>query len=249
MTHDEASLDLPAYLLGVLEDGEASAIASHLTSCTVCQEERARLERTLGLLGSAVPQVEPPESLRGRLLDYVDATVPTSPLKMYRARKVSRLAQFGLVAASLLIIGLGIWALVLRSDLQQTRGQLNSANQQQAGQTELLADASRSIAMIADSATGAYGTLYMGSENNQALLVVDKLPPTPSGRLYQIWLVNGSSRVSAGLFTVNKLGSAQVMVKTTEPISNYQTLGITSEPAPSGSQTPSGPRVIGCTLP
>jgi anti-sigma-K factor RskA len=248
LTHEEASIDLPAYLLGVLETGEASAISTHLNSCTACQEERARLELTLGLLGTAVPQFETPASLRGRVLDHVDATLPTSPLKMYKPRKVSRLAQFGLVAASLLIVGLAIWALALRSDLQQTRGQLDSANQQLAGRGELLADASRTIPMIADSATGAYGTLYIGDENNEAFLVVEKLPPTPSGRLYQIWLANGSSRVSAGLFTVNELGSAQVMVKTTEPISNYQTLGITSEPAPSGSQTPSGPRIIGCTL-
>jgi anti-sigma-K factor RskA len=102
--------------------------------------------------------------------------------------------------------------------------------------------------MIADSATGGYGTLYIGEESDEALLVVEKLPPTPSGKLYQIWLANGTSRVSAGLFRVDQSGSAEVMVRTTAPISDYQTLGITSESAPNGSQTPTGSRIIGCSL-
>lgn len=251
LTHDEASVNLPAYLLGVLEPAEVTVMSAHVDSCVPCQEERIRLEETVGRIGTTVAQVEPPPSLRDLILNQLDAPATPAlepPLQLDTTRPRRRFVQLGLIAASLLIVGLAIWGLVLRHDLGQSRTQLASANRAQAGSSELLADASRTIPMIADSATGGYGTLYIGDESDEALLVVEKLPPTPSGKLYQIWLANGTSRVSAGLFSVDQAGSAEVMLRTTAPISSYQTLGITSESAPSGSQTPTGPRIIGCSL-
>ncbi len=66
--------------------------------------------------------------------------------------------------------------------------------------------------------------------------------------MYQIWLVNGSTRVTAGLFKVDSSGSATVMIAAPDALTSYQTLGITTEPGPTGSDTPTGERVIGCSL-
>src|SRR5690606_10667851 len=47
LSHDEVADDLPAYLLGALDDEGCEAVAAHLATCPVCQRERARLEATI----------------------------------------------------------------------------------------------------------------------------------------------------------------------------------------------------------
>ena len=74
------------------------------------------------------------------------------------------------------------------------------------------------------------------------------LPETPANQMYQIWLVNNSTRVTAGLFKVDTSGSAMVMIAAPDPLTSYQSLGITAEPGPTGSREPTGERIIGCAL-
>ncbi len=148
----------------------------------------------------------------------------------------------------MLVAGLLTWVILLRSDLNSTSDRLHQARQEQSASVSVLASMATAIPLVADSSPNAYGTLYIGTNKDQALLVVEKLTPTPANRMYQVWLVNQSTRVSAGLFTVDQSGSATVMIKAPSPLSAYQSLGITSEPSPSGSSWPTGPRVIGCSL-
>lgn len=253
LTHDEAVLDLPAFVIGALDPEEAEAVSAHVIRCAMCQEEQARLERTLGLIGTSAPPMEPPPDLRSRVMGQLgesheqsaesDEITPKPTLSIIR-----RLTSFGLAAAAVLLVGIFVWAMLLRHDLNQTQGNLDVAMQQKSADTELLARVSRMIPLVADSSPDSYGTLYIGSQSNQALLVVEDLPPTPASEMYQVWLVNGSTRITGGLFTVDHSGSATVMINAPEPLSTYQSLGITSEPAPTGSAAPTGPRVIGCSL-
>jgi anti-sigma-K factor RskA len=252
LTHEAAAADLPAYIIGALEPSEAEALSAHLEGCALCREEQARLEQTLGLIGTAVPSIDPPADLRARLLDQLDESdrhVVVPPIELAPAHGIfSRARAFGLAAAAVLLAGILIWSIVLLHNVRATRGDLNAANQHQSTNTEILADVSRTIPLVADGAPDAYGNLYIGSESNEAVLVVDDLPPTPANRTYQVWLVNGSSRVSAGLFSVDDEGSAMVTIRAPQPLSAYQSLGITSEPGPRGSLVPTGERVAGCPL-
>ncbi len=253
LTHDEAVLDLPAFVVGALDDDEAEAVSAHLDACALCQEEQTRLEQTIGLIGTSAPSIEPPLELRSRVLGLLDAPgaqpLPTTaPAPASPPSRISRLIPFGLAAAAVLVIGFVAWALVLRHDLNQTRVNLNQALQRQSVDTEILAKVSHVIPMVADSSPTAYGTMYVASQSNQALLVMDELPPTPAGKTYQVWLVNGTTRTTAGVFTVGQSGSATVMITAPNSLMSYQSLGITSEPGPTGSASPTGPRIIGCSL-
>ncbi len=270
LTHQEAVDDLPAFVLGALDGDEAEAISAHVATCTSCQIERDRLEQTLGLVGMTVEPVEAPAGLRGRILGQLGDAEPVeapaglrgrilgqlgdeepfeAPVTMIPQRSViRRLSQFGFAAAAVLLVGVLAWGILMQHDLNSTQDSLNSAEARQATNAELLANVVQTIPMVADSSPNAYGTLYIGSQTNRALLVVEQLPPTPSNKMYQVWLNSGSTRVSAGLFSVDSSGSAMVMIAAPQPLSTYQSLGITSEPAPKGSTTPTGSRVIGCSL-
>ncbi len=252
LTHQETVDDLPAFVLGALDGEEAEAISAHLATCASCQIERDRLEETLGLIGMTAEPLAAPTGLRGRILSQLDAAEPEpvpTPLELPpRTSLITRLSRYGLAAAAVLVVGALAWGILMQRDLNSTQDSLNLAQQRQGISAELLANVVQTIPMVADSSPNAYGTLYIGAQTNRALLVVEQLPPTPADKMYQVWLNSGSGRVSAGLFTVDHSGSAMVMIAAPEPLTSYQTLGITSEPAPHGSSSPTGTRIIGCAL-
>lgn len=253
LTHEEAALNMPAFVLGVLEPDVAKAMSLHVASCKSCQEDRHRLELTVDAIGVAAPHAAPPTDLRRRVLDQLDSSVARSVPVERASQKPAlsltrRLAPFGLAAAPVLLIGLFAWVMLLRHDLHQAQGSLSLARQRQGVDTELLAGVSQMIPLVTDSAPTGYGNLYVGTQPNRALLVVKQLPPTPADKMYQVWLVHGSTRVAAGLFTVDRSGSATVMITAPDSLLSYDSLGITTEPSPHGSSAPTGPRIIGCSL-
>jgi len=245
LSHDAVADDLPAYVLGVLAAEERARVAAHLATCGRCQDEQRRLEATLGALGTAVPQVAPPPALRRRLLAALDAPSPRAA----PTRVTPRWARAGLAVAAMLVLALAGWLAVLTRDLAGTRGDLAALQRQQEQAGAILADGAHSIRLAADGAPQAYGMLYLGSPAQQALLVVEQLPPTQPGRVYQIWLTQADgTRVSGGLFTTDADGTASVMLQAPAPLGQYRSLGITDEPGPHGSRWPTGSRVVGCSL-
>src|SRR5437773_10700350 len=68
LTHDEVVELAAAYVLGALERDEELAVAEHLRSCELDHPEMTEFGGVVAHLADAVPQVEPPASLRGRIL-------------------------------------------------------------------------------------------------------------------------------------------------------------------------------------
>ncbi|HET9014733.1 MAG TPA: anti-sigma factor [Thermomicrobiaceae bacterium] len=245
MSHEDVADDLPAYALDALAPKERACVAAHLASCARCREELHRLEETLGALGTAAPQVDPPPALREQLIASLDG-VGDAPVHSVIS---SRWVRPAMAIAAVLLLGLAGSLALLAHDLAGVRGDLAAMQGQQATVSAVLADSSQPIRLATDSAPQAYGMLYLGSQPRQAVLVVKQLPPTQPGRLYQIWLVQqNGARVSGGTFTTDAGGNATVMLNAPAPVMQYQSLGITEEPAPHGSASPTGKRVAGCAL-
>lgn len=119
--HDRYTEDLAPYVLGALTPIEAKTLEEHLRFCGECGNEIEQLRMGLAVLARSVESVEPPPSLRDRLMREVEEehsrgaeTTPVSPPRPKRRTKIwkgwgthpliERLA--GAVGAVLLLAGI-----------------------------------------------------------------------------------------------------------------------------------------------
>ncbi len=83
---------------------------------------------------------------------------------------------------------------------------------------------------------------YVWSESATAGVVVAKdLPPLPFGSVYQAWLLQGTTAVSAGTFVPDENGSAEVVLR---PTSNIEPSTIMIAVAPEGGSAGVGRPVV-----
>ena len=78
LTCDDVRELAGAYMLGALPEAESAAVRAHLATCSDPHEEMAELGSVLTVLDASVPVVEPPASLKGRIL--AAAAYARSPL-------------------------------------------------------------------------------------------------------------------------------------------------------------------------
>ncbi len=243
--HSEAMNDLPAYVLGVLEPEERDRIAEHVATCPHCQIEHRRLEVSVDALWAAAPQVEPPTTLRSRILTSIEDDLDGHVVPPAMPRWIRPI----LAAAAIIVLALASWVTVLTHDLTQTRSTLSQVQASQNQAREILAEGSQSIRLAEVNAPRAYGMLYLSSQPQHAVLVVNDLPPSQAGHVYQIWLYDSTgSAISAGIFSTDSDGNATVALETPAPINRFTTMGITVEPGPGGSNWPTGQKLVGCNL-
>jgi anti-sigma factor RsiW len=101
--HDQVA----AYALDALDDDERQAYEAHLAGCEQCRADLAGLTDTAGALGLAADAADPPEGLRGRILDAARDEGPSNVVSIGAARR-RRLAIAGGVAAAVAAAALAI---------------------------------------------------------------------------------------------------------------------------------------------
>jgi hypothetical protein len=91
----------------------------------------------------------------------------------------------------------------------------------------------------------ATGVLFAAGDAMQAVLVAEGLPLLPTEQRYQVWLfaANGE-RTSAGLFTPDASGRAEVLLETERELAAYAAVAVSAEPA-AGGQGPTSPLALG----
>ncbi len=179
MTHEELRELSGGYALGVLDEPERRAFERHLATCASCAAEIRDFTAVASALALDVPQVEPPTSLRERVLRAATQPGPQPaviepiaehralpgepagrPLKQQprRPRRESLLALLS-AAAVVIAVALGAYAVSLQRRIAALEEQVRSAadraaqSQQQLVQLRAAADLStqvRSILAAAD---------------------------------------------------------------------------------------------------
>jgi hypothetical protein len=83
------------------------------------------------------------------------------------------------------------------------------------------------------------------SEKNRVVFFANDLPPLPSGRVYQLWLIRDKSPaiVSAGVFEAQATRSAQVEFAQADLVQGITAIAVTDEPA-GGSVSPTGHKLL-----
>ena len=178
------------YALDALEPEERDAFERHLAGCPECQEELAAFWEVAGALAVAADSPAPSPELRDRILAEARAERQTVVSLDSRRRMPPVLAVITAVAAAV-AIGLGIYAVALRGDLDSTRSALTT---QQSAARVLADPGATTVALQSGS-----GRLVVDGAG-AAVLVLDDLPAAPAGKTYQAWVVKGQTPVSAGTF-------------------------------------------------
>ena len=105
--HHRCWEQIGAFLLGKLDEGERTAMQTHLNSCPICQAEVRELEPVVGALADASPdRIDeapwPPEDLK-------ELTLAPILEEMHRARRHRRRSRWSaLAAAAIFVVAIGL---------------------------------------------------------------------------------------------------------------------------------------------
>lgn len=255
---------LPAYALEALGAAEARAVREHVRVCPACRRELAAYQATAEGLVLAAPPAVPSRGLRSRVLGVALADAPDRAREPARASWVERLRTSlrelvwpsltqlspALAALALVLAVVATWQVIsLQSTLAEQRAANRFLAEQVAARDRLVADllgpglATRELRGT-DAAPDARATLFLNPDRPTALLSLTNLPSLPEDRAYQVWLIRDGRRTSGGLVVPDREGSGRLAIHAVEPLSAYQSVGITVEPR-AGSPGPTGPRVLG----
>ncbi|GBD18180.1 hypothetical protein HRbin27_00672 [bacterium HR27] len=230
--HEPALVD---YALGELDPTDAARIARHLETCATCRATLQRIEEALGWLGTAVPQIEPPPTLRAQVLAATTGE-ERSRWRLAWAR--------GLLAAAAALLVIALVLAVTRADRR-----LDELMVRQAAVAAVLAETDWSTAMRGEAPgfPSVVGRVYLDPDGERAVVALEGMPPPERGTVYQLWLVRTDGRrEDGGIFVPDPAGRALLVVAANAAWDSYQGMGITMEPAPEGSPQPTGSRVAGC---
>jgi anti-sigma-K factor RskA len=193
---------LGPYVMGTLEPYEEREVEYHLERCADCREEAQELQLAHERLADlAYSTGAPPEDLKARAV----AGIPR--------REASRRVPTWVAAVAAAFCVLAVLAVIITPDLFGGRA-MASANLSPTGR-----------------APGAGGEVSIRGtgENMEMRLEAWGLPPCKSEQYYELWLVEGDERVSAGSFSVGQSGRVEVTLSAPNFAASYPSVGVTAE--------------------
>jgi hypothetical protein len=221
------------YAIGVAEDPERGEIRAHLNrGCEVCMRGVKQAREIATLLGGSAEPSEPSPKLRRRILASVGVEERRFGWAPFLAGALA-LSLFGVVY----FVGReGEVAKELaraREDLSTRDVQLTRLNEAFA----ILNGADTTVTSFGKSdAQPPSGNIFV-NRSRGVLLIANHLPPAPSGKAYEMWIIpKGGKPKAAGMFQTASDGSGMHVER--GPVDPQADLvAITVEPA-AGSEQP-----------
>ena len=270
LNHDEASEALAAAALDALDGDEQAAVLLHAEACPICGPELAALRDAVANLAAAAPLPEGEidsrlARARTRLLARVNAdhadrpagapeTAPgVRPLMIARPRGRFSLTPWVSLALAASVAGV---AVLLRDRAALERqvaaardsvGTLAATRAQLAERDSLVhrltGPETVVVALAANRGPAASALMFWDRGANSWTMFARAVPPPPSGKTYQVWLVTPTAKISAGTFTPSPSGDA--VVTATYPLDrdSLRAVAVTEEPA-GGVPQPTGQLVM-----
>jgi anti-sigma-K factor RskA len=270
--HDRLHESAGLYVLGALAANERDEFERHLRTCDDCTAEVRSLAGAVTALPHAVALIDPPASLRGRVLSVTGRAagmpnVVALPVRPPRAR--SWATTFGWLSAAALVLvsaGLGGYSISLQQRISNLQTEVSSLNARLSDSEQRVTVATRLVA-LADSrmailtapdltqvdlqgqapvAPRASGRAFYSRSRGLVFTAVD-LPPLRAGRAYQLWVVTAQAPVSAGLLEPDAAGRVTQAFNTPPDLARPVAIAVTEEPA-GGVPAPTGDKyLVGAT--
>lgn len=215
MTHEEFDEISGAYVLDAITPDERRAVEAHLAGCARCTNQLQELLGVVALLPLAVPQINPPAELAGRIRAAIqqEGRRPTSQRPASRTRTGTGwrrwTPQIAAIAAVLVISLLGgmVWNVSLQnqnSALQHQVGTLQTALQtalrhQQTTPTYAIQSTNPKVP--------ANGQLIYLPDKNVTILIIHGLPQLKGAKVYQGWLLHLQGQKITGTTSVGLLNA------------------------------------------
>jgi anti-sigma-K factor RskA len=178
MAADPHSLVAP-YALHALDDEEGRTFEEHLAGCERCREELAGLKEAAASLAYGAAGPSPPPELKERILAQARGERENvASLPGRRRNWTAPLAAAAAIAASV-AIGLGVWT--------ATRPSGNDAL------AKVLAQPGAKLVPM-----DGRGAVAVAPNGDAALALA--VPPAPSGKTYEAWVIRGDKAAPAGTF-------------------------------------------------
>jgi anti-sigma factor RsiW len=235
-----------SYVLDAISDGEREEFERHLQACPSCDAEVRGLRETAARLAMA-RAVTPPARMEQRVLAATYQARQLPPLaadgslerplerrlERYRAARERRRAQARAVFAprpgswprrlAVAAAAASVAAAVSLSVAQlSTQHQLDTARASGAAIARVVTAPDAHVATARTSAGGSI-TVITSAALRESVVSATGLAALPSGRVYQVWVMNPSGARSAGL-----LQDTQLLASAVTP---GDRIGITVEPA------------------
>jgi anti-sigma-K factor RskA len=222
---------IAAYALDALDDADRARVEEILATSEEAREELRAYADVATALATAVSGPAPSPGLRDSIVSAARAerqnVVSLDARRRLRAMPVAGVAA---ALAACAALGIGVWGLSVNSDLDEAR----TALARERAAAEVLADPRGE-----SSLTGNPGRLVVGG-GGRAVLVLANTPPVPSGKTYQMWVIDHGKPVSAGLFAA---GRGTVTVPVDRPVRKVSVVAVTIEDD-EGADAPSAAPVI-----
>lgn len=235
MTCEEFEELSGAYALGAVTPEEREAARVHIAGCAKCTRLAQELRAVVDVLPLSVTQVDPPESLKERLLAEIrkESSTPARPVQTGQRPRQRRRRLIPLLAAAA-ILGLMLFGGMTAWNISLLH-QASSLEQQAASLRQQLAVA------YGLQGSGATGKVIYFPQQNITVLEMEGLPRLEGTQVYQGWLIHDNQPLSIGLLSVQN-GIASVTFPGN--IAGYQTAAVSREPGPHPSKNkPAGPIV------
>lgn len=225
--------------LGAAAPDEVARVEAHAKECAVCGEELASLRAAADVLAIAVPQHDPPPSLKESLMAMVRAEAaerpagepaPEAPARRRerRGRRFLGMPAWPAAAALAAIVALALAiGLVVATSGGSDDGRATT------------------IAMTAGpEAPGISGEVLYVPDEGTAVVDLSGLPPLEPGDAYQLWVITDGTPTSAGLFESTGPAAARTVAT---GLQDADALAVTAQPATSRT-APEGPILVQAPL-
>jgi len=210
-----------SFVLGALDADEAEAVRAHLASCADPHAEMAELGSVLSVLAEAVPVVEPPAELKGRILAAAaadlearrsvaapaspepEAPAPATPVSPpvagavpfpTAAERQQRAAARAGTATWLLRIAAVLAIALLGGWNLLLQNQLNAARtyeQSVAAVMDVAGQPGSLTAILTGEGADAPAGLAAVASDGTVRIAMQDLPATTANQVYEAWVIGG----------------------------------------------------------
>jgi anti-sigma-K factor RskA len=236
MDHERFDELKEAYVLGALTGEERREFEEYLASHPERQAEVEELGVFARLLALSPSEQEPPPELRRRIMDVVEAEAgdfhagrPPAFARLVRSVGARSLALGA--AATLLLIGLLSWNLLLQGEVREMHSQVHSL---QASRD------SRAISLEGSGPAREAQVQLITLKDGRAVLLAENMPSIPENKTFEIWVIHDVPEPS-GLFEPTEDPIATVVEN---PVHGAKAIAVTVEPEGGSPRPTTDPMLV-----